>query len=524
MLKLKPWLFFIFIVLTTIHFNALSYGSENLTGEKGLFRLLSAEQPTAGDYHFLTSLEYFRENNLLKDSGESTIERTRATMAFGYAFQNFFMMNLHSGFHFALREPQSASTSSGSEAINLVRTGLSATGFLDLSPYIHLSPKKLLSALSIWVDMSKISRFIKGPNIVPRLIFTSDFSESPQLPFRLHANFGFHPANGNRYYSESDAVRDFDRLATETLNSWAFSSSSGVDFPFRYINPSIEFHLLKVSNSSLSSTPKWLTVGIKGRPFPQRNIEIFGATDIGLSSFSATSIGTKPEHSATPLWNLILGFAISRFGQREGQVSINESDLQDLKERASNAEGTLQKIKTDLEYNIVQGRAFDAATKEPLGDIEITFPESADIKSFKSDSSGHFLRYFKSLSAARMVFSKEGYEPSSKFLTLKPGEKISVDIELKRELPGQDLSEFIATLFNQSGEPLAATVKLTKKSGDSVVSGQSDLNGQLYMKIPVGDYTLTIQAEGFNEMTEALSFQKGRAILRSYTLTRKSKQ
>jgi hypothetical protein len=123
-----------------------------------------------------------------------------------------------------------------------------------------------------------------------------------------------------------------------------------------------------------------------------------------------------------------------------------------------------------------------------------------------------------------MVFSKEGYEPSSKFLTLKPGEKISVDIELKRELPGQDLSEFIATLFNQSGEPLAATVKLTKSSGDSVVSGQSDLNGQLYMKIPVGDYKLTIQAEGFNEMTEALSFQKGRAILRSYTLTPKSKQ
>ncbi len=495
---------------------------QNLQGEtndarKGMIRLLSAEPLEQGDYHFRTSIEYFQRDGLLKDIEGSKVESTRATLAIGYSWNHFLQSAFHLGSHFSTRTPQQTGTSTGSEAINLVRTGFSTTAHYDLSSHFGFQPGKISTAFSLWVDFSKISRFLKGPNIIPTLVLSTNQPER-RIPFAAHTNFGFQFKNSKRYFDESASVKDFERFGTQTFNSWALTSAAGVEFPFRYANPSLEFHLIKAQGTGFSSTPKWITLGLKGNPFPQRNIEVFAAGDIGLSTYKATATTLKPNVPVTPLWNIVLGFGISRFGIREGQVSVSENEYRQIRNQLAASEETLRKIRGDLEYHTIQGRIVDSTTKLPLPEVTLSFPEIPDSKPFLTGSDGRFLRYMPAMVGARLFVTKEGYESTSKFLSLRAGERVAVDIELKKELPGQASADFVATFMQPTGTPAVLVVKLTHLISGQTLTGTTDENGQIYLKVPVGAYQMEAVLQGYETLQENISFEKGKTILKSYTL------
>lgn len=511
----------LFLFLSGLNLSAADRSSETLKGQKGLFRLMSADILEPGDYHFRTSLEYFQQADLLKDLEKSDVQRTKATLGFGYALTPNVLLSAHAGFDIASRTPKTVGTTSGTENINLVKAGFTATGVYDIGEFFKWEPKRLTAGLALWVDFSKVTRFIDGPNIVPTAIFSTDYSDLQPLPVRGHLNVGFKPANGARYYEDSAAVKDFERFATDTINDWALTTGLGVEFPFDYVNPSVEIHMEKVSTLSFADTPKWVTAGIKGRPFPTKNVELFAGADVGLSSFSATTSG-KPAAPAVPLWNVIAGFAVGHFGVREDESIVKTSEYLSLKQRSQEQDVILQGLKKDLEYNAIQGRVIDASTKKPLANVVLSFPESADLKSSRTDADGRFVRYFKGLSGHRLVFSLEGYDSSSKFLAMKPGERLNLDIELKKTSLEEQIGDFVATVTDDKGIGIQAAITFINATTNTQISGSSDLSGNLNMKIPQGTYKVEIKASGYQTATDTLEFEKGKTVLRSYTLAPKA--
>jgi hypothetical protein len=494
--------------------------SETLRGQKGLFRLLSADVNETGSYHFRTSVEFAQQDELLKDASNSTVQSKRATVAFGYAFLPELLISGHAGFNVGTRRPQPASggSSSGSETIDLVKYGFAVTGTYDVGRYFHLPLNRFTTGLSLWTNFSKVTRFFKAVDIVPTLIATADFTDSKVVPFRGHFNVGFRPANGARYFNDDSAVRDFDRYVTETINSYAITSAIGAEFPMFTINPSLEAHIEKVADASFSRAPKWITAGLKGKPFPQKNVELFAAVDVGLSSFKATpSNPPKPEVGPVPLWNIMIGFGIAQFGKKSNEIAVDQIEYERTKNALENRERTLAAVQHDLEYNTVQGTVVDAANKQALAGVSISFPDNADLKSSKTDNEGKFVRYFKNMSGARMLFSKEGYESSSKFLALKPGERVNVDIELKKST-GEALADFVGTITNEAGKGITATVTLTDlKTNESTVA-TADANGQVQIKVKEGSYRIEIKAPGLKSTTDQIQFLRGKTVLRFYSL------
>jgi hypothetical protein len=112
----------------------------------------------------------------------------------------------------------------------------------------------------------------------------------------------------------------------------------------------------------------------------------------------------------------------------------------------------------------------------------------------------------------------EGYDSSSKFLSLKPGERVTSDIELKRASPGQQLTDFVATITNDAGAGVVSTVTLKNVQTQESTVGSSDNLGQIVLKVAEGSYELEISARGMNPIKETIEFQKGKTVLRSYVL------
>jgi hypothetical protein len=265
-------------------------------------------------------------------------------------------------------------------------------------------------------------------------------------------------------------------------------------------------------------SPKWATLGLKGRPFPQKNIELIGAVDVGLTSFDATTTGT-PVVGPVPLWNAIVGFQISQFGRRAGEVGVNRREYEAVRQSLAERETVLAGLRRDLEFNTIQGLVIDAETKKPMAGVEISLPESSEFKASQTDEKGQFVRYFRSLPGARLVFRKEGFETSSKFVSLKPGERLTVDIEM-RKAKGENLADFVASITDEAGIPQAATVTLTHTSTTEVVIGTVDQSGQLAMKVPEGEYMIEISATGFQNKRDQAIFTRGKTLIKTFTLSR----
>lgn len=504
--------------------------SETLSGRKGVFRLLSADVNETSDYHFRTSIEYFQQKGLLEDVRNSKIHRTKATIGIGYAVTENIHLSLSGGFNMASSTPQTATGSSttGSQSIDLIKTAFAATGSYDVGQkFLGLGSKRFMSAFSLWIDFSKPSRFIKGINIIPTLALTSDWSDLAPVPVRVHANTGFRFKNSGRYYNSSDTIQDFDRFVTETINSYAITGALGVELPFEYITPSVEFHIEKLGSLGFAQTPKWVTPGVKTKPLPQKNIEIFAAVDVGLSNFTpTTSTAVKPEAGPVPLWNAVVGFGISQFGRREGEIGVDRSEFENLQKTLRERETTLAShnetftaLRRDLEYNTVEGRVLDAQTKQPIPDVIISFPENPEFRPSKTNKEGKFVRYFRSMPGARMLFSIDGFESSSKFLALKPGERVNTDVELRRDT-GLAVADFIALLSDENGQAIEGSVTLTPTAGGEAISATSDATGQVNLKVTQGTYDVTISSKGSQSVKDQVTFERGKTVLRSYSLNR----
>ncbi|PIR23389.1 MAG: hypothetical protein COV44_03040 [Deltaproteobacteria bacterium CG11_big_fil_rev_8_21_14_0_20_45_16] len=497
---------------------AQEYASETLDARKGLFRLLSANEYEVGDYNVRTSIQYARDTDLLEDN--RTVEAAQALIAFGYAILPYLQLSAQGGLDISARDlgPQS-------QTYNLFRFSSALTSAYDLGKRWGWQARRMTVGGSLWVDFSKITRFFKAANIVPTLTLSTDWSDQ-KIPFRAHFNTSFVPANGGRFFdtnardqSSNPSVKDFDRFATKTINSYGIGAGAGIEFPFRVVIPSTEVHMLYVQDVGFMDSPKWVTIGLKGRPFPQKNIELFAAADMGLSTYTPTAVTEKPKTYAVPTWNAVVGFGLSQFGKKEGELAVDARLYQRTLDDLDSKNQTLADLRKDLAYNTVTGRVIDAETKSPLAEVTIGFPEQTNIRSFKTGEDGRFKRYYPLLEGARIQFSKDGYEPSSKYLSLKPGESVTIDIELKKGIKNK-IGNLVLNIADDSGKSVSASIVLRNLASNEETRGSTDSLGKLNIQLPEGQYQIEISAPGFNSRRDRLQIEAGKAVLRTYTVTR----
>ncbi len=494
--------------------------SETLYSEPGVFRIISAETLQKESYHIKASFEYTKQDGLLKDADESEILNSNARVGAGFALFEWLHFSGYAALKLVKRTPQGTTTGSADIA-DLPNGGLGVTASYDLgAKSLGLLPKKLIIGGSLAFDIAEAKRIFKNPNIIPTFIMSSDFSDSTAFPFKAHLNLRYRMANSSRYFKTTEGINDFDRYATGTFDSQSVQGGLAFEFPYNRVNPVLEAHVIKSFESDFSKTPKWITLGIKGNPFPTQNVEFFGGLDIGLSKYKATAVGSTADVPATPSWNALLGFTVKQFGVKETQVVVERNEYDGMKKDISDQKNLIAGLNFDLEYNTVQGRVIDAETKRPLERVAISFPELARLKTTQTTSDGRFIRYFKDLSGARMVFSADGYESSSKFLSLRPGERLNMDVELIKAQVGREVSEFAATVTDESGQPLTATIILTRVDTGAAVTGLCDRNGSVSLKVAPGQYRLDVQAEGFQTRTDMLTFEVNKAVVRSVTLSK----
>jgi hypothetical protein len=495
--------------------------SETIDARKGVFRLLSADLNEETEYHIITSIQYFRDDSIFNDSTSTKVEGTKSTIGLGYALFPYLHLSGRVAFNSAAREVGALE-----QTYNLFRFSTAATGTYDLSPHLDLEADRFTVGASLWIDFSRIARFFKGVNIVPTLIASTDWSDQPDVPFRAHLNLGFIPANGGRYFDSdfvitgtgNPAVRDFDRFATRTSTSFAITSGLGVEFPFDPVIPSVEAHMEYVLDAGFSDSPKWVTIGLKGKPFPQKNIELFAAGDIGLSSYSSAAAAEKPETFAVPLWNVVVGFGLSQFGKRAGEIGVDQAEYDKTLGKLRERNELISALKKDLEFNTVTGRVLDAETKKALSGVTISFPEQSEIRASRTDKNGEFRRFFPHLKGARIQFSKDGYQPSSKFYALKPGESVTANIELRKGDTSQ-LGSLVLNISDQLGGGVAAQVVIRNLQTNETTSASTDSLGKLNLKLPAGRYQIELRARGFQARRDRLMIEPGRAVLRTYTMT-----
>ncbi|MDB5036669.1 MAG: hypothetical protein JWQ35_197, partial [Bacteriovoracaceae bacterium] len=96
-----------------------------------------------------------------------------------------------------------------------------------------------------------------------------------------------------------------------------------------------------------------------------------------------------------------------------------------------------------------------------------------------------------------------------------------VDIELRKPTPGAELADFVASVSNENGAGLISSITLTNTTTGQVVVGNTDASGQVSLKVLQGRYRLDIKSEGMNLITETIEFQKGKTVLRSFSLQKK---
>ncbi len=508
----------IFLTLPSLTHAAYSYKAQ-----PGQVRLLGAEVLEAGDYNLQTSFQFFQQDELLEDTDRSTVRRTQGYLGFGYALTPNIHLSGSGGFSIASRKPTRATTgaTTGGETIDLLKFFGAAYAAYDVgSNFFGLAPKRLTAGGALEIDFSKITRFIAGPNIIPRLIVSTDFTDNQVVPYKAHLNLGFRPGNGSRYYEESDTtIKDLDRLATDTINSYAVTFATGIEFPLQQVTPSLEMHMEYVMDAGFSNSPKWITPAVKARPFSQKNIEVLLGVDVGLSSYTATPTGQKPAAPAVPLWNILLGFSVSNFGKKSNELAVDRQQFENLQTTLASREKVLAGLQQDLQYNTIQGRVIDAQTKEPIAGASLSFPDNSDFKTSTTDEEGKFIRYFKALSGNRMAISKEGYETSSKFLAMKPGERVNVDIELSKST-GEARGFFVATITDPDGLGLPAQITFTNMGTNENSAATSDAAGQVNLRVRPGSYQITIRAAGMQTITDRLEFEGGKTVLRSYSFVK----
>jgi outer membrane protein OmpA-like peptidoglycan-associated protein len=219
---------------------------------------------------------------------------------------------------------------------------------------------------------------------------------------------------------------------------------------------------------------QYVTLGVRVRPVAGLILDT--GIDLGL-----TSPGFQ-YGPPVPLWNLVLGaaYAFDVVGASRSKIvttTITRESAGPL------VEGKLR------------GIVRDAVSKKPVAGALIKYANRQATPQMSGDD-GTFLSYGFPPGPIALDISRDDYEPAHLESMIPPNGEMPVEVLLTPRPPQNGIVH--VKVSDDAGQPVAtATTRFTSPSSGSVVDAEGEGAGAFVAKLPPGEYSLEVSAEGY---------------------------
>jgi outer membrane protein OmpA-like peptidoglycan-associated protein len=398
--------------------------------------------------------------------------------------------------------------------------------FIDLA--IHLGIKLLNGVSGISFDGD-------STNVSVDAIASFDLRHAKateKVPLRFHLNFGYLHDNSLSLLPQGQCAASTGNvpcIRSRVVETFAYGIGTSrlrvalaVDAPVLLpgnvgLQPFFEYHVEaplgdgdqtvlralrndpRVSGDRLTGQSlQYLTFGFRVRPVAGLFLDT--AIDIGLQS---PGFQYGPP---VPVWNLIggIGYVV------EPGVSVGKTKL------------VTKTITREVTRGAVEGKVRgvvrDAKTRKPLGAIVKYLNRRVSATATADD--GTFTSPGLTPGDVQMEVSRDDYEPVKLDASVVGGGETPIDVMLTPKPPAA--GQLRIKVSDNAGGPIGmATVRLSVAATGSVIDAEPESPGTFTAKLPGGDYTMDVLADGFLGKQRQVSISAGQVQTAEVVLTKK---
>jgi outer membrane protein OmpA-like peptidoglycan-associated protein len=503
--------------------------SSNLYGETGLTRIAAAEGSPQGTLRFSFGLDFFTVGSFFQENDEAS--RVGATVALGAALHDYVEMWLSTraqSSHNEFTSPRLLQSQGD------VRLGIK--GFYPLADLISVGADLQLGLLSgigeTFFDFSSTQVQIRG-------LVTSDLAKAiPQVPLRFHLNAGIIIDNSKNLLGED--LFNSERFALEVSDFNRFQVGLGLEAPFKYVTPYIEYQI-EFPFGNVEATPGVVLVaeGLRAaqttpdpmarfctiendtncaRSAPQRTFPqhlTLGARISALQDFTfdaAVEIGLTPDVAtgvvATPPYNVVLlaAYAFDPFHARGDSgppisVPILIPEFSEVE-------------KTPTTGSVI-GSIKSKEGKEVQGAV-VTFDRSPPVA---TSAAGMFRSHEIEPGPIAITVTREGYETGTAKAEVVAGQAIEIALNLVTSIKEGTIK---GRIIDDKDKPIPGiNISLIGPTNASAVTGE---DGGFEAKVIAGKYSVEAAQEGYLKKARELELKGGESATLDLVVRKRPKQ
>jgi outer membrane protein OmpA-like peptidoglycan-associated protein len=407
-----------------------------------------------------------------------------------------------------------------------VKGRYNVTKFMDLALHVGV---KLINSVSgiLWNGDST--------NVAIDAIASWDLrhaAATSKIPLRFHVNFGFLRDNSFALLNSSAnpctaSTSNDPCIRSRAVEVFAYGIGTNrlrmalaVDAPVLAksvgIQPMLEYHLeasvgdgdpiLKKALASVvpsdrlnSTVAQYLTIGLRIRPMT--GLVLDAAVDVGLQS---PGFAYGPP---VPAWNVMAG-------------------AQYVYDRGKAAKATMltKTITREINKTAIAGRIRgvirDANTKKEIGGAVVKYVGKTQSPQL-TDEHGRFVSYDFPPGQLKLEVSREDYEAVVQPATAFANGETPVEVLLVPKPPAA--GHVRGRITGPEGLPVVATVRLASTAG-AIIDADIEGPGVFNAKLPHGEYTLDVVADGFLAKSRLVSVTPGQVQSMDISLAKKPAQ
>ncbi|MEL7371264.1 MAG: OmpA family protein [Myxococcota bacterium] len=355
-----------------------------------------------------------------------------------------------------------------------------------------------------------------------RGLFTADFTQSTDIPLRVHANLGYVFDNSEALLDNGEQLTQPERFALSIYEFSRITFGVAVEAPLKYVTPYIEYNAEFPVSPQYLATPGVIAVGrgltvaqatpppvvdTPARPAYQRIVPQVITPGIRVTAIPkltldlAIEIGITPEETvgvpSVPPYNVILfaSYPLDPFGVQSTDVSgppISVPVVIPEEIPAADGRGRLAGLVTDKD------------TQQPLGDAIVRFDRAPPVA---TASSGRFRSLEIEPGPLQVTVAKDGYESSTGTVEIAAEDELEIAVELQRTAEEGTIR---LRITDDQDQPLAnATVVF---DGPTQRSAQTAEDGGFEFKGTQGAYSLSVEKEGYLAKAKSFELNAGETI------------
>ncbi|HEY4717293.1 MAG TPA: OmpA family protein [bacterium] len=479
----------------------------SLNGKTGVLRAISVRSMIQGGFSVNYNVSYFQTKDFLASNTEDVVKRHRFSTAFAFGLADWaeFSMSID-GAATQFRNIYTG-TDSFYESFGAIEPGLKLGYMSDAGLGVGVDVFARLPR-----NLDRVGYQVDAASFGGRLLWTLDLDAAHDVPLRFHFNAGFYKDHSDRLYLPLRMEADYtsgspyisiQEYAIGILHDDQIIGAAAIEIPVDEISAFVEYSTNQIFDTnnnnpvdlSYNRSPQRITPGLRFTPV--RGVAVDIACDLGLSKTFTMPLAVKDTADiknekvrlAEPQWNAMVGFSWS---------FLPGVAVQMIKEvSAPLPPPTPAKGK-------ISGMITDAATQTALGEAVIEM-KNTELTNLSSDpETGIYATPELSAGEVELVVQKHGYQTQTVKVTVVPGETITHDFMLQKEML---VGAVYGKVTDAAGKPLAAVISF---NAPEIQPGASNLEtGEFFVKLPPGDYTVIGVVQGFKSQSKQITIKHG---------------